>query len=77
MKTRLWDEIDNSPKRRGSNLYFSMKKKMIGMNYIKNMLINKNMCVLILNMIIFFFKKKKKKNIYIYIKGSTRMPVNE
>ena len=46
------------------------KKKMIGMNYIKNMLINKNMCVLILNMIIFF-------KIYIYIKGSTRMPVNE
>ena len=36
------------------------KKKMIGMNYIKNMLINKNMCVLILNMIIFFFFKKKK-----------------
>ena len=36
------------------------KKKMIGMNYIKNMLINKNICVLILNMIIFF-------KIYIYI----------
>ena len=74
MKTRLSDEIDNSPKRRGSNLYFSRKKKMIGMNYIKNMLINKNMCVLILNMIIFFFKNIY---IYIYIKGSTGMPVNE
>ena len=49
------------------------------MNYIKNMLINKNICVLILNTIIFFQKKKKKKKIYIYIyiKGSTRMPVNE